>query len=232
MLRQICRRGRLNALLADGASLVGNIPGSLKILTGTQPSLLVNKKCGVLGQRIPDNDYEAIRLCLNSTAPIPYRHHMNLPHPLDAAILSPFALSLTHITHNSRVYSTSRLHCGNSSVTYRTPEGGLEAGIITSIWQTTLPINSTEKTLLVIAPYERLSVVDSFHDPYLSRPGFLCNIVYCNALPSDNTSSLPSKIIEATHIVYHLPFYDRPPGTFGISRPIRILINSVHRGRD
>ena len=225
MLRQICRRGRLNALIADGASFAGRVTSSLKILTGmeVEPD---NKKSGIHSQKIPDSDYKAIHLYLNSSAPIPYRHYTDLPHPLDAIILPPLACPLTHITHKGRVYSTSRLHSGNSSVSYRTPEGRLEAGIIFSIWQTTLPINSTETTLLVIAPYERLSSVDVSNNPYVSRSGFLCNIVY------HNTTPLPSKIIETRHIVSHLPFYDCPPGTFGIPRPIRILINSVHRGRN
>jgi hypothetical protein len=225
MLRQICRRGRLNALIADGASHVSGVTSSLKILTGMEvkPG---NTKSDTHSQKIPDNDYRAIRLYLNSSAPTPYRHYKDLPHPLDAMILSPLARPLTHITHNSRVYSTSRLHSGNSSVSYRTPGGKLEAGIICSIWQMILPTDSTGTTLLVIAPYERLSPIDFSYDPYVSRSGFLCNVVY------HNTTPLPNKIIETTHIVSHLPFYDRPPGTFGITRPIRILINSVYRGRD
>jgi hypothetical protein len=228
MLCQICWCGRLNALIANEASLVSSATSALKILIGVQvePGSLSNqKRRGQRSQKIPSNEYEAIHLYLNSSAPISYRHHANLPHSLNAIILSPVALPLTHITHNDRVYSTSRLHAGNSSVLYKTQENRLEAGIICSIWQIMLP-NLTKKTLLVIAPYERLSAVDSSSNPYLSQSGFLCNIVYHNPSP------LPDRIIDATHIVSHLPFYDRPSGTFGIARSIRILINSVHRDRN
>jgi hypothetical protein len=147
---------------------------------------------------------------------------MDLPHPLDAHILSPWAQQKTSIVHNTQQFSVYSTHHGNSSIIFWNQEGsGITCGFIFSIC--ILPLEGC--TILLISPHEQLSAEDAEHDPYLSLPGLQCSLVYTHN-PSE--SSLAKLIIiDVDQIVSHVPYYLHTQGTFGIQSPITILSNSL-----
>lgn len=228
MLRQICRRGRLAALVHDmiktsrhtklKSALSILIPKSYLNVTKAANTPNIKKR-----QPIPDDLYSLFLSFLNSESSTPIRHFNQLPHPDNATILSPTAVPKSHIEHKKRTYSVFSNHAGNSSISFRS-NGDIEYGQIKAIW--TDEINKTTD-LLVVSTYHRLSDHDNRLHPYSELPGLLCSVVY-----SESTKRPPNLIIiRPEQIIGHIGSLKRPAGTFGIRDEIVILVDSLHRNR-
>jgi hypothetical protein len=235
MLRQICRNGRLSGITHDYIQSNTLFGEALKILFpdavadpvapiqyGNTEMARHNSKGVTLAPEI----YNEILKLVNSESPaLVFRHHQNLPHPPDALVLPPLAISIQKIEHNGQGYTTFSSHPGNSSISYRCTNGDIDMGFITSIWSQVL--QGTKRIFIVVAPHTFLSAHDAVRSPYSSRTGFLGTLVY-----SQPTQARSQVLIEQNQIQGHIAFYNRPPGTFGINVGVRVLINSLHRNRN
>jgi hypothetical protein len=216
MLRQICRRGCLSALIHDSLT-------SGEILSGTLQSLAKKACSSSVGHDhgLPPEEYTLLLSYINTTyyQDSPFRHYKTLPHPDGSKVLSPKAEMVKHISHHGRNYSISAIHRGNSSIVYQPAGGGIDAGFITSMCR--LVLDGTVRTFVVVAPHKLLSIQDEKLSPYSSRPGFLARLVY--------TASDPEIVIEPDNVIGHVAYYNRPPGTFNILQATTVLVNSFHR---
>lgn len=232
MLRQICRRGRLDALLHD-CSLEAENPlasaYSLLLPTGSNaaplpPSVTDHR---AKGQSLTSEIYSLILEYVNTINPpsILFRHFAALPHPNHAIdhILPPRAVAVKHLKHKTRVFTPSSIHAGNSSISYKGPDGFLSFGSINSMWE--IMLHGVLRTFVLVAPRRHLSPEDQSQSPYQMLPGFLCTVVYTKHLETYT-------VIEPENIISHLAYYDRPEGTFSIQVPTTIVIESLYRNRD
>jgi hypothetical protein len=171
------------------------------------------------------NVYAMLLAHLNRTQPqLNFRHLNLIPHPLDANVLTDFAQHDMHIEWKGRSYSIHRVHTGNSSISFQQEDGSTGAGFIQMIFKQNF--DGQVKTFLVVSPHAPLEPNDRLLNPYNSMPGFLANVVYDRPVSPEHQS-----IIEPNQIVGHVAFYRRPEGTFGITRPIMVIVNSLHRNR-
>lgn len=231
MLRQICRRGRLMGFI-HAYALSDNIMGkALQILV---PKSLLDQE--IASENLTPSStkietlsleiYEAILAYMNAHSPfMPFRHFKAFPHPLDANVLSRISTPLNHIKHKGRDYSVSKMHAGNSSIHFRCQDGTTDLGFINSIWSYKLQDKSY--TFLIVTLHAHLAPEDEKKNPYSSRSGLLATLVYSEPLA-------PQKfvVIGLDDIVSHVAYYQRPPGTFGISSATTVMIDSLHRNRD
>ncbi|KAJ2913156.1 hypothetical protein MD484_g7265, partial [Candolleomyces efflorescens] len=230
MLRNICRRGRLQALVKD-APLSGNslLASALSVFKGGKGLIQSadTRTAGTIrhGHRVCVEIYTIILDYLNVTEPQSSFRHFNLvPHPLDANVLPDFAQHENNFEWKTRSYSTYQAHAGNSSVSFKRNDGSVGAGFIQTILQQSL--QNKPRTFLIISPHLPLTPLEEPLNPYRSMPGFLASIVY------GKQSQLQDwLVIEPHQLVGHVPFYRRSAGTFGIPRPTIIIINSLHRDR-
>ncbi|KAJ2911519.1 hypothetical protein MD484_g8896, partial [Candolleomyces efflorescens] len=244
MLRNICRRGRLQAMFEEGSKKGINrlFSSALDILhgygRGVSAGISGDGKEGLYseieeasfngeGDRLPDTIYDGILELINSGSTNPqslFCHQRLVPHPLNANVLPRYAQTRSHIGLHGRSYSVYRSHEGNSSVSYRGHGGSTDAGFIQMIIQQVL--NGRLRTFLAISPHSQLCLIEQAFNPYGSKPGFQATIVY------DEPPSLEHcVIVEEAQIIGHVPFYRRPSGSFGIKRKTLILVNSLHRDR-
>jgi len=237
MLRQICRRGRLSGITQDYIHSDSPFGEALKILfpdavadpvetsAATQYGDMEMAQHNSEGISLAPEIYNKILEVVNSESPTSvFRHHHNLPHPLDALVLPPLAISIQKIEHNGQGYTAFSSHPGNSSISFHGSNGNIDAGFITSIWSQVL--QGTKRIFIVVAPHTFLSVHDAVRSPYSSRTGLLGTVVYRQ--PTHPKSQV---LINQTQIRGHVAFYNRPPGTFGINVDVRILIDSLYRNR-
>jgi hypothetical protein len=236
MLRQICRRGRLTALTNQLSSTPTDLFGkAFQIFNQanlfSKKDLEINETPDVhssldeanhngAGKPLSNENYSLILDYINSKSPnTPFRHFSQLPHPIDANVLPPRAVPAKHLTHNGRTYSPYLIHAGNSSISY-SQNNEIHAGFIQSIW--TQILRGHLHTFIIVAPHPGLSPEDDKKNPYLSRPLFKCALVYSQAAkPTQHI------VIEKKQIMAHIPYYQRPPGTFKINTATTILINSL-----
>lgn len=235
MLRQICRRGRLSAITQDhihSNNLFGEalkilfpdavVPDPAPIQYGDMETARYNSKGVML---TPEIYNEILRLINSESQTLFFRHHHNLPHPPDALVLPPLAISIRKVEHNGRGYTAFSSHPGNSSISYHCSNGNIDTGFITSMWSQVL--QGTKRIFIVVAPHTFLSAHDALRSPYSSRTGLLGTVVY-----SQPTQARSYVLIQQNQIRGHVAYYDRPPGTFGINEGVRILIDSLNRNRN
>ena len=230
MLRQMCRRGRLDALLGNAGVEPSNKTAhpALQILSSAPVDVDSPVSFSALRQdNLPSPIYNMILRYVNTgrTTSASVRHLQQFPHPTDAEVLPPRAFSKKHLKHKTRNYSIFAMHPGNASVSYRTIDGFLAFGFIKSMWQ--ILLENRTRTFIIVSPHQPLSAVDQVHSPYSLRPGFQCTVVY-----SRPTAMESWVVIETEHILGHVPYYERPSGTFGIHQKTMVLIESLYRNRD
>lgn len=167
------------------------------------------------GDLVPPEIYDALLTYINANTTEQFRHCANLPHT--SRVLSQIAIKHKSFTHRTRLFGSRSLNPSNSCISFWT-SSGVQSGEIVSIWSHF--IDGVLRDFLVVSPYSPLSDDDSARNPYNSFPGFQCTVVYWQ-------STNQIIIIEPTlHLIGHLAQLIRPPGTFGISRSIRILNHS------
>lgn len=242
MIRQLCRRGRLRASIQeqqqeytdtrkaspkqnDGEEITAaNIfSTSLDTLAGSVKQALhpSSEKSHIL----PPDVYDLLLSYVNSQLQIPFRRYDDFPHPLDAKIYSHWATPHSSITIHGRTYAIYSKHRGNASISFAHPHyPGSQMGFINSIWSQ--QIEGACRTFLFIQQPIFLSNSDAISSPYASQAlvGLMGILVYDRA--SENCI-----VIEAEHVQGHVPFYRRPPGTFGIREGTMVMLNSLHRYR-
>jgi len=240
MLRQICHRGRLLAFMKDSAcSLLSDSEGLLSRalqMFNIFPSPL-NTHCtkdqspleqaveNGQGEALSPEHYNLILAHINRQSPTtPFRHYSHFPHPINAEVLPRLASPIQHITYNGRPYSTNAMHQGNSSISFKPQNGGVDVGFIRLMWSQVL--QGRQRTFIFVAPHMRLSNHDESKNPYKVRGGFSAGLVY-----SKSPQKYDDVLIEVNQILAHVPYYKRPAGTFGIKEETTIIINSLNRNQ-
>lgn len=165
---------------------------------------------------ITSSVYALLLAYLNATGGV-YRHHSHLPHPPRSYALPSKGWYRVSVRIQGRTYSVAASHPGNASIVYCTPSGDQAFGDIFQIWD--IECQGLIRTFLMVAPHSLLSRVDEARNPFSSRPGFLCRLVY------DDPTRSQLAVVESDRIVAHASFWRRPPGTFQITRPTRVLHN-------
>jgi len=240
MLHQICRRGRLLAFMKDSAcSLLSDsegllsralqmfniLPSPLSTYSTQVQSPLEQAVENSQGEELSPEHYNLILAYVNQQSPTtPLRHYSYFPHPMDTEVLPRLASPIQHITHNGRPYSTIAMHQGNSSISFKPQNGGVDVGFIHSMWSQVL--QGKQHTFIFVAPHTRLSNHDQLKNPYAARGGFSAGLVYSKSLQQYDI------LIEANQILAHVPYYKRPAGTFGIKEETMVIINSLNRNQE
>ncbi|PPR01551.1 hypothetical protein CVT24_005886 [Panaeolus cyanescens] len=256
MLRQVAYRGRFRALVQHQHYLSSKSTGTsisnddkLKDSSYTTPTNLYHSSLGFISNintpATPEtkttnhthilsaDDYDIIFAYLQSSqtaASTPFRRYDNFPHPQNANIYSYWATPHHSITAHSRLFSPYTTHRGNSCISFFQPGMAnangdiLSVGFIQAIW--TQEVNGVERAFLLVQMPCGLSNSDMRYSPFL-RPeleGLMGFVAYDRV--SDHRI-----VIERHHIQGHVPYYRRPPGTFGIQEGTIVMLNSLHRNR-
>ncbi|KIY46358.1 hypothetical protein FISHEDRAFT_47383 [Fistulina hepatica ATCC 64428] len=223
MLQQICRRGRLHALLhpiRHGAS-----QGELRnAVDGLLADDAAGKSTGVNNRRaqlLPMNVYELLLNWLRGTASgTEIRNYRALPHPPNAKVLSPYAVALTHHDFGGRTYTVHQAHGGNSSIVFHTITG-LAAGFIESMWK--YDLEGQTHCIMLVRTHKQLSPQDQEKSPYAAKSKLHMMLFY--AAPSEEYL-----LIAPSDVVSHTAYRERPPGTFGIDQRT-LVVHNLDRGR-
>ncbi|KAJ6583141.1 hypothetical protein DFH09DRAFT_911716 [Mycena vulgaris] len=214
MLRQVTRRGCLEAYLNEEQFTTGHTrglahildPSSVKVPEQLEPSEVAKILSSAEELFVPH--YQMLLLYLQSNGQ-PWRHHLELPHPDGALILPPCALQSPEFQLDGRNYSCKHSHLGNSGIQFKRPsDSQIFTGFIESIWQ--IPLQGHMQTFVVVELHTSLPHNILAQLPFSSKPRLNTTVV--DATPSGNRF-----IIEPRHILTHLTTYKRPKGAFGIN---------------
>ncbi|KAJ7107472.1 hypothetical protein C8R44DRAFT_637606 [Mycena epipterygia] len=241
MLRQICRRGRLLAAISDTAKSSNSESPVVKAMQVLSPRVSVDSS-GIpqllptefngSGPVMDGSTYELILRYWNHTYSPSYIRAADLRQDqvdsvgVSVHVLPVRAVQLTTFEHKTRPFSVFRKHSGNSSISFRQPfTGRKEMGFIQSVWAQVL--QGEKWTFLVVQPHTALTPTDAIKTPYHTLQQFACSVSY--TAPS---CPQPQLLIEPKHIISHVPYLERPKGTFGIQKAITIFVDCLNRGRD
>ncbi|KAJ7259326.1 hypothetical protein C8J57DRAFT_1017846, partial [Mycena rebaudengoi] len=143
----------------------------------------------------------------------------------DIPVFPSRAVHLTHFQHKTQLFSTYDRHHGNSSISFLHPSNSRkDIGFIKSVWS--LALQGEARTMIIIQPHLALTVEDEARTPYLSRPDLACTVKYTNT-----ASPQVTVVIECRHVISHVAYFPRPPGTYGVKHAITIFVDSLHRNR-
>jgi hypothetical protein len=228
MLRQICRRQRLAAEIADRehqSSETSSKAAQLLSSTQSQPPAPDAKK----SEMLPDDLYSLMLVRINaarSREGLAMLHDYRvLPHPAKAVVLSGDACPSARfpVAEKGWTFSTGDTHRGNSAVLFRTDtREGQCTGFITSFWSK--EILGKLHSFAAVHPHAPLEGKDIELDPLRSFPGFRNVLLYTK-------SYRPLVLIEMSDIVGHAPLYVYPEGTFGIAKSTMSVHTYLARGR-
>lgn len=234
MLRQACRRGRLEAFLHEnntGNDLDMELAMELQKAKGSKQNdksqiLSDVEVANALGQalKLSDFDYTLLLEYLHSVGQ-PWRPHYDIPHPDNALILPQLALKPTEIMFNSYTFSCQGSHLGNSAIQFYIPghiDRLKQTGFIKSIWK--IPLQYLMRTFLLVESHKLLTPEEEQLTPYPSLTHLSSRVV-------DLASSKQLYIIELHHIITHLTVYKRPTGLYGIPHETMVICWSLNRGR-
>ncbi|TFK50612.1 hypothetical protein OE88DRAFT_1736117 [Heliocybe sulcata] len=200
MLQQICRRSRLSAKIQDAAHACNPLAkvyalmtphiGSPLLPAGMQGDYLELMKAHARGDKLDPQLYQLMLEHLNNWG-FSARHYQQLPHPMDAVVLSPTGLQQRHFKYMNRDFSDHTAHEGNSSILYQLPTGERGAGFIHAIWS--VIVGHDAHLLLVVTPHEKLSDEDQGRNPFVGLPGLLIQLGE-NAEDFDVSNETPSAL--------------------------------------
>lgn len=229
MLRQMSRRGRLEAKLNDEQSNSGPVselarilqPGTAATMKAAEPLSEVAKILKI-AEDLDSEDYEML-LHYQISKGQQWLDCRQLPHPLGSLILPPCALKPREFKLGDQVFSCYRSTRGNSAIQFKDPgTNTVLTGFIDEIWQ--IPLESHLQTFIMVQKHKNLTPIVLEETPYPTFPLFQTTIVY--AAESNNFC-----IIEPRHILTHLTVFKRPKGTYGINRELLVICWALNRGR-
>jgi hypothetical protein len=213
MLRQICRHGRLLAILAVDESDVGKILEDQNDSVQTVPvgpSHILTS----LGDL-----YNPLHSYVNRDG-LACRHYRDVPHPHGSTVLSIMAEPVTYFEFQGRPYSVRTANAGNSAIAFLDGNGVVLTGFIASAWHAC--IGKAPRTFLFVEVHEQLSNQDSCRSPYRGKAGLFTKLVYTSLLQ-------PQVVIEPEAIISGISYFNQPASTFRIHRETTI-VHVVDRG--
>ena len=230
MLRQMSRRGRVDALLQDGLQ-DGRMNGLANILqpavktSDFSPTPLDSAEIAAVFKKasnLPRDAYDALLVYLQATGH-QYRAYDAFPHPPNALILPPRVELPLQVHRGDHTFSCQHSHEGNSTIQFRNPHTQEhDTGFIEAIWR--VPLEGAMHTFFVVRPHQQLPNSEEEQAPFVHFPGFMSRIV-------DTVPSKQLMIIQPVHLITHLTTFRRPSGTYGIPRETIIICWALNRGR-
>ncbi|KAF9020178.1 hypothetical protein BDZ89DRAFT_958581 [Hymenopellis radicata] len=220
MLRQMCRRSRLDAYLQDRSTQDPMIQEFTSILAQDKVSLHESNdplnsaqiaKILSEGESLDGNHYTLLLQYLNSSEELYQSAMQTIPQPRGTRILPTAAKSLRHVIFDNRTYSLHAVKEGNSHIQFYIPGDPVqrvETGRIERIWQ--LPLE-TMRTFFLVRQHHALTPAQSQFSPFSFEPCTHLQAKLVNADPG-----LYIHIIEPKHVITHLVVYKRPRGAYRI----------------
>lgn len=232
MMRQMCRRGRVDAFFEDNPDMepLKRVlePQNTEATLDCNPPLMSpdeHQHFNKTSIHFPRDEYQNLLLYLHQTGR-PFHSAFNVHNDLPRGVqcLSPFVRKLHNKTFEDRTFSTKTSHRGNSLIHYLSRYSGrLEVAFIDSIW--TLPIEDRLHTFFVVNPLlplppvmERLAPFHAFDPAYGVR-------IF------DATPTRLFHVVEPRNIISHVSLLDREAGTYGIPRKTLVVSWAMNRGR-
>jgi hypothetical protein len=222
ILRQMARRGRLDAFLHDNRtgntakSQLANIlepiddsysSGSTRIMNDIEIA-----HAHASGTRLDLEHYDLLLQYINTTGKEYHSAYEGVPQVLGTFILPPLAHRPHQFTLDNRTYSIQESHVGNSHIQFYIPEavgGATDTGYIEVIWQ--LPLEGASQIFILVRRHQPLSPVQLQKTPYAYQPG---SDLQTKVVKVENSKDV--YIIEQRHIICHLAVYTNPRRTFGL----------------
>ncbi|EJD34272.1 hypothetical protein AURDEDRAFT_131254 [Auricularia subglabra TFB-10046 SS5] len=174
MLRQICRRGRLEALIRDAVRKSTVLQKFCAVLfpDALPEAVLSSAETATISSQnkeLSPAHYQLILDYVNKSQAI-WRHRDAFPHPPLAKVLPARARELRSITVAARTYAVKGSHLANSSILFTIPNTrARRTGFITSIW--TLPMDGKLRTFMLVQPQEDLTAEEYRLTPYACIAG-------------------------------------------------------------
>jgi len=231
MLRQMCRRARLNVTSHDEFQ-EASVQTLFKTLRGTDSghtttSTLTAQELALFlakGHEIDAPTYNAILRYLISLGQPWHPYNQVPPHPDRNWILPPRGSIPSQVVVEEKTYSCDLSHHGNSVIMFYNPQDAniTYTGVIHTICQ--VPLHSALRTYFIVHLHQDLPPHFQVLSPYTLHTGFASKLVETS--PSDY-----SLVIEPQHIITHLTTYKRPAGTFNIPRETLAICWALNRGR-
>lgn len=226
MLLQASRHGQLKSRIRDGAAGQEMLQALYDILLPPLSPKRVTpndlQRRHAAAPRLTDLHYNLLLQHVNHLNAA-YRRWDNYPHPLNANIFPPTAISLNVLNHDGRTVATSKSHLGNSSIQFRNPNNHnhMLTGFVSHIWEVLL--GNVSRVFLLVDIHDDISPALVRQTPYPSLPNMHIRLV--------STKTRLHGIIEPAHIVSHIALWKRPAGIFSIPEPFYILNESLNRRR-
>ncbi|KDR65037.1 hypothetical protein GALMADRAFT_82353, partial [Galerina marginata CBS 339.88] len=229
MLRQISRRGRLEAKLHDGADKASkklapilDPPSLFDSKSHGDDNLRVNSLWMIKASALNDSEYDTLLSYLHQTGR-PYRRWDSLPHPDGSLVLRTTVARPRQTVWNNHTFSCQKSHKGNSAIYFFDPTTqSRRTGFIEMIWE--LPLDNILRIFVVVRAHQILPPDIEAKAPFLHYSGFQTRILYSQ--PSNELI-----IIEPIHIITHLTTLERPTGTYGINCPTLVVCWALDRGQ-
>ncbi|KZV99787.1 hypothetical protein EXIGLDRAFT_579620, partial [Exidia glandulosa HHB12029] len=175
MLRQICRRGRLEARIRDGSDnpevqklyslLVPGAASSAPRALTAEDEIALHKYDAPLSE----SDYDLVFNYLHSRDGT-WRRYDALPHPPQPRIVPLRARSIVTTEIAGRTFDIHQSHIGNSSIRFYMPGNPAEtsSGFIKAIW--TMAIEGELRTFLGVHTHVALAAPNAPLSPYIDLP--------------------------------------------------------------
>lgn len=249
MMRQMCRRGRLTALLHDRTDNE-SLQQLLKILEGEgEDSPTKSLDTDTTSASIPTHtlDANAITQFLRKAPQLPVvEYNALLQYLLSTGrqYRSAYVDAPTHYNHpvlhkraehlksiklddpargDGKSYSCYSSHQSGSAIQFFNPSTNqLDTGYIQHIWRVLL--HNTLHTFIGIQPHLPLSQAEEELGPYIHNPELQCRLV-------DQAPSYTVVVAEPSHIITHISVAAKPEGLFGIPRPTLAVCWAMGRNR-
>ncbi|KZV59474.1 hypothetical protein PENSPDRAFT_678949 [Peniophora sp. CONT] len=238
MLRQACRRARLQALLQDGASDQDALSELSAILTDTcveaDPTFaesglphehpLSDEQLSTFlatGPMLEDAPYHLILDYVQNHLQ-PVQSFNEIPAQPGIPVLPPNAHQLRTFTLDGRTFCDQLQHEGNSAVQFCDTHGTNRTGFIQSIW--ILPVEQQLQTFLLVRPHNPLPGPEFQRTPYAHYQNLKTHIY-------DATPSPYIIVLEPKDILSHVTTLRRPAGTYGILRQTLVVCSALNRDR-
>lgn len=232
LVRNICRRGRIEALLSDGrfgdndTQAFANIlqPSAVESTAILNPVQLSNALKG--GTTLDITHYHLLLTYLNTHGRQYVSAYSEGPFALTSPVLPPVAQHCHHYKIDERTYSCYTRHIGNSQIQFYTPvnRNQQDTGRIEAIWE--LVLDGRKQQFLLVRKHQPLNAIEEQRSPYATEA--------CSHLKSKIAHTQASEelqVIEPQHIICHLTSFTRPPGTFGFNFETMVVCWALNRGR-
>ncbi|KIY61093.1 hypothetical protein CYLTODRAFT_480573, partial [Cylindrobasidium torrendii FP15055 ss-10] len=228
MMRQTARNAHFQALQSTSPHLQSVVGASALGPTSLidQPWVITDTEEAKMLGNAPLLDLHTYMMILNflNSSGRPLRDYRSIPHPTYDSVLPRAARVLHHATAGDRTFSRRGAHRGNSNIEFISPAhwSGASTGYIEEILA--VPLHGTVEVFFIVRPHIALADVDVQKTPYAGRPLLRVNVV-------EEDTHGPELVLQYCNIRSHIAVWERPAGTYGITRRFLLISCGLNRRR-